>query len=444
MSIRIISLFLLAITIVANSQEKIIDKVVAVVGDKYILQSDIENQYLQYKAQMKRVPADFRCQLFEDMLIQKLMVNQAELDSLEVTEGQVDMQLNQRMSVFIDQIGSQEKLEDYFGKSILEIKDDMRKPLREQLQMQMMQSQIIGSIDITPSDVRNYYNNLPKDSLPYVNGTIEIRQLVLYPPYSEQAVYEVRKKLLNLRHRILEGESLRTLAVLYSEGPSATRGGEIGFAGRAELDPEYAKVAFSLKEGQVSKIVKSAYGYHIIQMIEKRGDKVNTRHILMRPKLSPEGEREALNRLDSIATAIKADSITFEKAVRLYSEDEQSKKSGGMAINMQTGNYSWEMDHFTPHDYYIIKDLKVGEISAPFQSVGDNQNELYKIIKIDKKIPPHTANLDQDYNLFKQKARQVKQQEILDKWVANKASETYMVIDEAYKSCNFRQKHWVK
>jgi len=284
-----------------------IDRIVAVVGDNTVLQSDVESMYLQYRAQGIPSSGDLKCEILEEYLGQMLLLNQAQIDSIEISESQVEMQLDSRLDYFINQIGSRERLEEYFNKTILEIKEDFRDLIRDQLITNQMQSNIAFDVTVTPSEVRQFYNRLPDDSIPNIDSKIKMRQISMYPPVTETAKLEVRERLLDLRKRILEGENFRTLAVLYSEGPSAPQGGEIGFLGRAELDPEYSKVAFSLKEGQVSNIVESAFGFHVIQLIERRDDKANTRHILMKPKVDPNGSEKTIIQLDSLANVIRKD-----------------------------------------------------------------------------------------------------------------------------------------
>ena len=303
-----------------------IDQVIAVVGDKRILYSDVEGQYYQLIAQGEKPTSETRCQIFEQLLIQKLLVNQAEVDSIEILESQVDAALDERMRYFVNMIGSEQKLEDYFKKSTLEIKEDFRDAIREQMLTDKMRNELTGSISVTPSEVKSFYKSLPQAEIPYVESEVEINQIFVYPKYGEKAVFEMREKLLAIRQRILDGENFATLAVLYSEDPgTATRGGDVGWSAKAELDPEYAKAAFGLKKGSVSKIVESSFGYHIIQCIDRTEDRVQTRHILMKPKLTPEEKKEAYARIDSILFLIKSDSLTFEQAAMMYSEDKDTK-----------------------------------------------------------------------------------------------------------------------
>jgi len=284
-----------------------------------------------------------RCEVLENLMTQKILLNQSRIDSVFPSESQVESQLEQRLSYFSNQLGSQKAVENYFKKSIYEIKADLKESLREQIQTQQMQSKITEKITITPSEVKSFYKSLPSDSLPMINLQYVIEQVVKYPPEASQAKFEVKQKLLALRQRILDGEKFSSLAILYSEDPgSARRGGELGFRSRGELVKPFADVAFNLKEGQVSQIVESEYGYHIIQLIEKKDDKVNVRHILMKPTFSPEDEIKVQQTLDSIATAVRQDSITFEKAARKYSDDKKTNLNGGVMVNPQTGSVRFE------------------------------------------------------------------------------------------------------
>jgi peptidyl-prolyl cis-trans isomerase SurA len=424
------------------AQPKMIDQVVGIVGDYTILQSDIENQYLQYLAQGARVP-ELRCIILKDFLEQKLMLNQAKIDSIEISESSVESQLDSRMQYFINQIGSQEELEEYFNKSILEIKEDFREVLHDQMITQRMQGEITGDVKITPSEVKKYYNETPKDSLPYIDAQVELQQIVVYPPLGEQAVFDVKERLLDLRKRIMEGESFETLAILYSEGPSASNGGEIGYMSKGELDSEYAKAAFSLKKGGVSKIVESEFGFHIIQLIDRRDDRVNTRHILMKPRISIDARKTAIGRLDSIVDLIRSDSISFEKAARFYSEDKNTAINKGVLVNPATNSSMFDLKELETQDYTITRDLKIGEISDPYESVDENGKTLYKIIKVKSRTNPHRANLEQDYLLIQNMALAIKKQRVIEDWIKEKQSDTYIRIDDSFMDCSFIKDGWL-
>lgn len=446
--IRSFSLSFLALVLCFQNsigQARIVDEVVAVVGDKKILYSDIEQGYLQMAAEGEKVDENTRCSIFEQLLIQKLLLNQAEVDSIEVTESQVDAELDNRMRYFINAIGSEEKLEDYFKKSIIEIKQDFRPDIREQLLTREMRSKITEGLSVTPSDVRSYYKNLPEDSLPYINAEIEYNQILVYPKSSEQAVIDVRERLLNIRERIMNGESFATLAVIYSEDPgSAIKGGDIGWSNKADLDAEYAKAAFALKKGAVSKIVESSFGYHIIQCLDRTEERVYSRHILLRPKISAEEKLQAVEKLDSIVRLIRLDSLKFERAAMIYSQDEDSKLNGGQAVNFYRGGIRWQMDEFEPAEYSIVNNLKIGEISDPYESKDTKGKLVYKVVWLKNRTNPHIGNLKEDYNLFKTRTLQIKQDEMVNGWSEDKIKATYIRISDKFNKCPFALKGWLK
>ncbi|HEX3010261.1 MAG TPA: peptidylprolyl isomerase [Bacteroidales bacterium] len=425
----------------AHSQSAVIDQVVAIVGNKIIKQSDIESQYLQVRATGDDIE---KCHILEVMLRNKLMVNQAAIDSIEVTDSEVENKLNEQLNYQVSQYG-QDVLEKHFGKSLLEMKDDMRTEIRDMMISQKMEEEIAGKITITPSEVKAFYNKLNKDSLPLINSKIELYQIGLYPPYSEQAIFQLKEKMLELRKRIIEGESFTSLAVLYSEDGSAMRGGELGFTQKGAWDPEFAKAAFALKErGEVSKIIESQFGYHLIQLIEKRGDMVNVRHILMKPKADPEAVQKVITRLDSITDLIRKDSITFEKAALYFSEDKSTRFNNGLVMNPQTEEPRFEMDQLNPIDYRLVKDLKIGEISQPYESVDDKGKRIYKVSMIKSRSNPHRANLKDDFDLLKNIALNNKRNTIINQWISEKIKTTYIHIDDLYKNCDLTNKEWIK
>ncbi len=440
--------FCILYSLCIQAQPYMLDQIVAIVGGKPIKQSDVEGAYLQARAQGMPVRGDMKCSLFEELLTQKLLMNQAEVDSLIVEPGEVETEMNRRLEVFINQIGSQEKLEEHFHQSIYEIKDDLRKSLYEQLLANKMHGDIIKDVKITPSEVRSFYNKIPKDSIPLINGQAEVAQIVMYPPYSEEAISEVRQRLLDLRKRVINGESFRTLAVLYSEEPGAARsGGELGFRSKGELDPEYVKAAWALKnKGDVSRIVESKFGYHIIQLIDKRGDQVNTRHIILTPKPNPEAVAKVTARLDSIARLIRKDSLNWNTAALYYSQDENTRFNGGLMINPRDHSTLFEMDQLEKADYNAIKnkDLKIGEVSEPYASVDDKQKTVYKIVKVKSLSNPHRANLKEDYSFLQDIARQDKMMSILNNWVSEKIETSYIYIEDSFKRCGLSNNNWLK
>jgi peptidyl-prolyl cis-trans isomerase SurA len=428
-----------------SGQPKIIDEVVAVVGDKRILYSDVEQNYLQLKAQGEKTDDVSRCDLFENLLILKLLLNQSEIDSIEVTSSQVEGELDSRLQYFINAMGSEEKLEDYFKKSTLEIKEDMREQIREQMLTNKMRAKITEGVSVTPSEVRSYFKGLPSDSLPYINAEVEYNQILIHPKSNEQAIIDVREKMLGIRERIMKGESFATLAVIYSEDPgSAVKGGDIGWLTKADLDPEYAKAAFALKKGAVSKIVESSFGFHLIQCLERTEDRVHTRHILLRPKVSQQEKQDAVNRLDSIVRLVRLDSLKFDIAAMRYSQDEDTRVNGGQAVNRMKGGTHWGMDEFQPSEYDIINKMKIGEISDPYEALDSKGKLTYKVIWLKNRTNPHVGDLKSDYNLFKARALQVKQKEIVNNWVEDKIKTTYIKLSDKYKSCPFNIHGWQK
>ncbi len=443
---RIIILLLCFYGITAYAQPYMLDQIVAIVGSKPIKQSDVEGLYLQARAQGYPVRGDMKCEMFEQLLTQKLLMNQAEVDSLTVEQNTIEMELNRRLDEFIRQIGTQEALEQYFHKSIYEIKEDLRKSLHEQLLAQKMQSTITENVKITPSEVRSYYNKLSKDSIPLINGQAELAQIVMYPPYSEEAIGEVRQKLLDLRKRVINGENFKTLAVLYSEEPGAARtGGEIGFHSKGELDPEYVKAAWALKnKGDVSRIVESKFGYHIIQLVEKRGDQVNTRHILMTPKPNPEAIETVTGRLDTLVRLIRKDSLDWNYAALRFSQDENTRFNGGLMINPRDHGTLFEMDQLDKADYAVIKDMKVGEVSEPYASKDEKQKLVYKIVKLKSLSDPHRANLKADYSFLQDLALQYKLASTVNDWVNEKIETSYIYIDDSFKRCGLSNNNWLK
>lgn len=441
----LVLLLILSVNLVSSQDKMMIDRVVATVGDKIILQSDIENQVLQMFSQ-GYAPSDISCDVLNQLLIQKLLLTQAELDSIVVGAGRIDSELERRLMYFIRQVGSEKKLEEFYNKSIIEIKEDFRPLIEEQLKTQMMQSSLVSDIDISPKVVQKFYKELPEDSIPMINTQYEINQILIYPSQNEDAKNEAREKLLSLRQRIIDGERFSTLAVLYSEDPgSARRGGELGFRSKDELDPEFAKAAFRLSDdGGISRIVESEYGFHIIQLIARESNQVNVRHILIIPKVDIEQKVVTKNKLDSISNLIKLDSLTFARAAFRFSEDKQSRLNEGLMVNPINASTKFTLDELPTNEYNIIKDLKIGEISEPFETKDENGKIAYKIVKIKTQVDSHRANLKDDYELIEQMALMVKQQEIVENWIREKKKKTYIHIDDSNIKCEFLKDGWIK
>ena len=439
----LLALFLVGI-IATNAQDNVVDKIIAVVGNQVILKSDVENDFLARKARgYISGNTDAKAEIFEDLLIQKLMIAQAQIDSVEVTEQEVENELEQKMQHFIQQIGSKEKLEQYFGKSIYDMKNDLRDKTRDEKISRKMQAEITKNIRITPAEVREYYRKFPKDSLPMIPGEVEVQQIVKKPQITDDEKDRIRTKLRGFRDRVLNGENFATLAVLYSEGPSARQGGELGYTSRADLVPEFANVAFNLKPGKVSKIVETEFGFHIIQLIDRKGERINIRHILLKPKIKDEKRELAIAQLDSIANMIRTEKLSFDEAALYFSEDKDTRNNGGLLVNPQTASSSFEKDALPPTIAKQVNNLKINEISDPFLEVNRGINQ-YKIIKIKSEKKPHKANLSDDWSQFEMMLTRQKQDKVLGKWIKERQANTYVSIDDEYKNAKFRFKGWIK
>jgi len=425
----------------------VIDKIVAVVGEEIVLKSDIENELLHLRQQSQSSfieNPDTKAQLLERLLINKLLLAQAKIDSIFATDEQVEKQLNSQIEYYIRQSGSQEKLEAYFGKSIEEIKNEMRVPMRDNIITSQMQQKIVEAARVTPSEVRHFYKQTDKDSLPEVGDKYELQQIVVRPKISNEEKERVRNRLRGFRDDILAGkQSFQTLAVLYSEdNVSATRGGELGYMSKNDLVPEFAEAAFSLKPGKLSKIVETEYGFHLIQYIDRQGDRMNVRHILLRPKIEEKARKEALSHMDTIIDLLKKDEIPFEYVAQRTSDDTKTRLNGGLIINQEADSKLLRESIRGEMARQVAK-LKVGEISAPFLD-QDGPIEEYKIIRLKAFHPSHKANLEDDWNTFEQALLRKKQQELFEKWIREKQESTYIHIDEDYQTGKFTYKGWIK
>lgn len=422
-----------------RAQEQIIDEVVAVVGANYILQSDIEAQYIQYRMQgaIKDARAT-RCAILEDMLFQKLLLNQAELDSVQITDDQIEQTIDARFRYYIQQFGSQEKLEQFYKKPLLQIKEEFRTLVKEQLMVDEVEQKLTKDIKVTPSEVRNFFNKIPADSIPMIEMEYEIGQIVKEPVISKEEMEATRERLRGLRERILKGENFAALATLYSEDPgSARKGGEVGFVSRGQLYPEYEAIAFSLKKGEVSDIVKSKAGYHIIQLIERRGDMINTRHILLMPRISDEDLARASKLLDSVANLIKEQKMTFEEAALKFSDDP-SRINGGLLLNPMTGNTSFTANQLDPKVFFAIDKMNVGDVSKPMAMINEEAKKTINLYYLKKRTEPHRANLKDDYSVIQEWALGEKKNKAINKWIGEKIGKTYFRINEYYTDCSFK------
>lgn len=428
-----------------TAQKNVVDKIIAVVGEEIILKSDIENAYLQEQGQGTiSASSDYKAELLEQQLIQKLLLAQAKIDSIFVTEDEVEAEVANRVDYLISNIGSQERLETYFSKPLEEIKDEMRRPLREKLITDRMQQKIVEKIRITPSEVRTYFKKVPKDSLPDMPDKYELQQIVLRPNVSDAEKERIRGRLREFREQILNGEkTFNTLAVLYSEDGSAARGGELGYMPKTALDPAFAEAAFSLKPEKISKIVETEYGFHIIQLIDRQGEKINVRHILLQPKISDEEKQEALNRLDTIRQYITEGKMTFEEAAYYFSTDKNTKNNGGLVADERTGDSRIARADIPGEMAREVNRLKVGEISQPFSARSEGREE-FKIVKVKAFYPKHKANLEDDWMNFELMLKSEKQMDKLEKWIREKQANTYIHLDDNFKDSKFRYEGWIK
>ena len=442
--VLVIILFISSWSLKAQEEGKVIDKVIAVIGSNVILQSDLESQIVSLRAQGVLVDDDARCELMEELLFQKLLIHQAEIDSVVVSEAEVESEIDRRMQYFIAQIGSEKKLEEYYKKSMLEIKEEFRSILEDQMVSQRMKGQITSGAQVTPKEVKSYFNSLDADSVPTIESEVEYAQILFNAKESEQAKKEAKERINGFRERIINGESFSTLAILYSEDPgSAKNGGELGFMGRAELVPEFSVVAFKLKNKAVSEIIETEFGYHIMELVERRGQKVKVRHILVKVKIDEKQIEIAKNLADSVYGLLETDTLTYEELALKYSDDEQTKKSRGLVVNPQTGTSLFDIDQLNPQVYYTVDKMAVGEISKPVPAQGQDGKKGYRIIKLITKTEPHKATFEADYSKIQNAALADKQMNATKDWIFRQIDKTYITMDDDYKNCKY-DNIWVK
>jgi len=441
MLIPVLLLILLGSGIQVKAQnEKVIDEIVALVGSHPVYWSDVEAQFAQARAQgATGDPFVFRCEIFENLLFQKLLVYQAEIDSLVVSDEQVDSELDRRLRYYIQQFGSQQKLEEFYDKSLDEFKNELREPLRLEILSQQAQGKIVESVKMTPNETKDYFNNLKPDSIPVIPTEYEIGQIVKTPVVGPAQLKEAREKLTTLRERVQKGEKFSTLAVLYSEDPgSASKGGELGLFSRGSMAPEFESAAFNLKnKNDISEIIKTKFGYHLLQLIERKGDFVNVRHILIIPKVSPDDLVAAATKLDSIADRVRIDSITFEKAAIRYSDDP-GKVNGGLIQSQASGDTRLAADELDPKVFFVIDKMKPGEISESVPYTTEDGTQAYRVLYLKVRTEPHKANMKDDYNKIQEWALENKKEKVTGKWIENKSKTAYIRMGDRFKSCDFR------
>jgi peptidyl-prolyl cis-trans isomerase SurA len=441
--------FLLALTClmvqVSIAQEKkIIDGVMAVVGNEIMLKSDIEAQKIQAKQQGMALNKQTECLIIEQLLIEKLLINQAKVDSIVVNESQVQGELERRIRYFVSQIGSEEKLEEYYKKSILEIKDEFHDLIEDQIRIQGMQAKINEDVNITPGEIQTFFNNIPIDSLPYINAKVEMAHIVIKPEINQEEKDATREKLLNFKKQIEAGKSFASLAVLYSQDPgSASKGGDLGFVSKGMFVPEFDAVATRLKEGQLSEVFESQFGFHLMELKERRGDQYNARHILLKPKHTANDLIAAEKLLDSISGLISSDSLSFSKAASQFSDDETTKNNGGKIVNPADGSTQFDMKAVDAQLAFTIDKMEVSAISKPVSMQGADGNQAYRIIQLITRTDPHVANLKDDYLLIKSVATSQLQQKSMEEWTTSTMGATYIRVDDSFKSCTFKNE-WFK
>lgn len=429
------------------AQDNVIDEVIWIVGEEAILRSEVEEERLRAQYEGTPISGDPYCVIPEQLAIQKLFLHQAELDSIVVNESSVSSQVDMRMDYYISQIGSKEKMEEYFNKTSSEIREEMMTGVRNQMTIQQMQSKLTENIAPTPAEVRRFYNSLPEDSLPMIPAQVEVQILSIEPSVALEETERIKTRLREFTERVHNGSAdFSMLARLYSEDTeSAKRGGELGFVGKGQLVSEFADVAFNLSDPKrVSRVVQTEYGYHIIQLVEKKGDRINCRHILLKPRVSGSDKARAIERLDSIRSLVVDSAYAFELAVARYSEDKNTVMSGGLMTNPTTGASKFEYQDLPSEIAKYIYSMSEGDVSEPFVMMDRAKNkEICAIVKLKTKRESHKANLVDDFQIIRQMLEQKLSIETIDEWIREKQKEVYVQIDPAWRGCDFQYPNWV-
>ena len=450
--IAFICLLFTQMQVFAQSDNNVVDEVIWVVGDQAILKSDVEAERIRAQYEGTKWKGDPYCVIPEQLAIQKLYLHQAAIDSIEVTESEVMTRVEQQMNFYIQQIGSKEKMEEYFNRNSSQIREQLHDNVKDQMTMQQMQQKLVGDIKLTPADVRRYFKDIPQDSLPYIPTQVEVQIITQEPRIPQEEIDRVKNELRDFTEQVNEGRTqFSTLALLYSEDTgSARQGGELGFMGRGELVPEYANVAFNLTDPKkVSKIVESEYGFHIIQLIEKRGDRVNTRHILMKPKVAEEDLMAGLQRLDSIANDIRNKNFEFDEAATYLSSDKDTRSNHGLLQNNTNqgalnGTPRFEMGDLPQEVAKVVDKMQVGEISSAFTMMNSKGKEVVAIVKLKNRIEGHKATITEDYQRLKDIVVNKRRSEKLNQWIKDKQKTTFIRINPEWVSCDFEYPGWVK
>ena len=436
-----------AFSIFAKPKKNVADEVAWVVGDEAIFRSDIEEMYAQMRQDGSLPPGDPYCVIPEQLAVEKLYLHQAKIDTVTAPESQVQSMVDRRLNFFIANLGSKEKVEEYFRKSIPTLRDQLLEVTRNAYIIEQVQSNLTKDVKSTPRDVRRYFESLSQDSIPYVPTQVEVQVITFNPIIPQQEIEDVKARLRDIADRVNSGEAeFSTMAIMYSEDGSAMQGGELGFHGKADFVPEFSNVAFNLSDPKkVSRIVETEYGFHIIQLIEKRGEQVNVRHILMRPKVGDAELRAAVERMDSVAADLKKGEFTFEEAARYISMDKDSRNNKGILVNQYTGSSRFEMNQLPPEIAAKVENMQPGEISDAFLMKDDKKNrDVAVLVKLTSRIPGHRANLSEDFNLAKQMYEEYRKEEILKEWVEKKIKDTYVRIEDGWDGCEFKYAGWQK
>ena len=428
-------------------QDNVIDEVVWVVGDEAILKSEVEEARMSAAYEGRKFDGDPYCVIPEEIAVQKLFLHQAALDSIEVPESEVIQRVDYMTNMYIANIGSREKMEEYFNKTSSQIRETLRENAREGLKVQKMQQKLVGEIKITPAEVRRYFKDLPQDSIPYIPTQVEVQIITQQPKIPLDEIEDVKRKLREYTERVNKGESFSMLARLYSDDRgTAINGGEMPFTGRGYLDPAFANVAFNLQDpNKVSKIVESEYGFHIIQLMEKRGDRIKVRHILLKPHVPEEALMAGTARLDSIADDIRNGKFSFEEAASVLSQDKDTRNNHGLLPNPNNNTSKFEMQELPPEIAKVVDNMKVGEISEAFTMIPQKTGkEECVIVKLKSRINGHKATISEDYQNLKEIVLEKRRDEMLDKWIREKQKHTYVRINDNWKNCTFKYPGWVK
>ena len=424
------------------AQREVIDKVVATIGGELVLLSEVEEQHALMEAQSGVLPEGARCNIMDQLMASKLLINQAKLDSIEVSDEEVEAQLDARIERILGFMNNDvAQFEAYYGQTINEVKSQFREDLKNQILADRMRSQVMASVTVTPSEVKKFFSSIPADSLPYFNSEVEVGEIVYKPKVNPEERKKTIEKLESIRQRILDGEDFADLASKYSDDGSARGGGDLGWAKRGKYVPEFEAAAFKLEQNEISPVIESEFGFHIIQMLERRGNSIHVRHILIKPELTDEDLEKAETHLDSVRQLLMADSLTFSQAVKLYSdEDVQSYSNDGRLVNPATGNTFFEIGDLDPDIYFTIDSMEVGSFSKPFEFRDQVGDIYYRIVQLQSRTSPHKANLKQDYSKIQKAAIEAKKSDFISQWIRDKVDATYINIDPLFNDCPVLEK----